>query len=298
MKKLVFVFMALIFSGFTFAQAPKAKKNIALALRYDRKDLKRGQQMPLKEFRNQLGKWAKKNYRVGAPGLVTLWFSVDADNEKTIEGMETVTLADVTLKIKLVNSITDEEKVWEKVVKSRGTSIPDLERSAIRKLSSNGGAKEMARFFDEYLVDEFVNHCSKYYAIAEKKYAEGKYVEAIRILSYIQDGTTCEKKAKNLMKEALLLEQKKVCNDYLYKANLAYESGDYERSLSQLYQISPRSLCAKDAMELAKKIGEKFEHSNVSTKSINIHKFIVEHADLEKQAEWDEKIMMDLIRHN
>jgi len=293
---LIFLFL-ISTSSLSFGQAEQVGKNIAIRVEFESKNRKLPGRYPAMYLSNNLKRWVRKKYSLGKPKLILLKVSVESSNEKTIEGMETVILADVNLKLRIINTITGEEKEWEKVVKSKGSSLLNLKKAAVRKFIGSPGEQELIKFADDYLENEFLTNCQKYYDISTKKYDNGEYVEAVKILSYIQSETSCSKKAKNLMHEAFLMEQKKVCNDHIYKATLAYESGDYNSSVNHLYKISPSSPCAKEAMKLAKKLGKKFKKSDtVPKKTISVHQFILEHAQQDKHAAWNEKIILDLIR--
>lgn len=226
----------------------------------------------------ELNSKLKKDFKLSHNSPIKVSSIATIEDEKLIEGMETMFLNKVSIEITVSNNIKNEEWNWKGTFKGKGDSKKNSIKKALKSFSKKkSGLKDFSFKLNTYLQEEYHNNCNGLIDYANKQYNENNFTKSIMICAQIPKNSQCSVQAKNLKKKAFDSLQKKNCDAILYKATLKKSVKDYNGAIRYLIRISPDSPCASKALDLAKEMEDSINNdSKVDSKNINLYKIILE----------------------
>ena len=220
----------------------------------------------------------KKDFKLAYNSPIIVKSIATIEDEKLIEGMETMFLIKVSITINVTNNIKNEEWSWEETFKGKGDAKKNSIKKAIKNFSKKkNGYKDFSNKLNTYLKNEFQNNCTSILDYANKQFNENNFSKSMMICAQVPENSQCHDQAKNLKKKAFDSLQKKNCEAILYKATMKKSVKDYNGAIRYLIRISPDSPCAPKALDLAKEMENSINNDNkVDSKNINLYKIILE----------------------
>ena len=227
---------------------------------------------------SKVGSMLKKEYKVAPDAFFTLSGLVSIGDSKTINGMDTYTIAETTVHYTISASGKKAAKT-SIVTKCKATSERELRSKIGTSLARDAKHREaLLKFVSEYVAEQF-NSCSDVSKSVTAAIQKNKPVKAYGILAYYDTLTDCEAVKEEMEGKVLDAYEIKACEDITHQAEILANSGSVyklNKAVDQLLMIPPNAPCKDEVMRISELIGKnalelKAKNADRLSERISIH---------------------------
>jgi len=216
----------------------------------------------------------ESDYQFSNTSSIELKPVINTGKAHLIEGMDVKTSGKPELEFHLIDKNTKDKDVFVYSEQLTARTTGDLADALVESFGANADKQsELVTFVKAFVDKVFTEHCQEYKENIQSLNAAKKYDESIKLLlNYTK--SNCDPSAAGLLSKTLTEQSNDVCDTKMQKASVMVNSGvnfQMKRAIPILLSISPDAVCAGEAIQLAKVIGDKL--GKTSTVAVELSQY-------------------------
>lgn len=200
----------------------------------------------------------KDKFKYTPNATYNLTSNISLMNQVKTEGMSNITIEKYQLRIVLLNNEGDSFVTLSYFIKGKNDGNNSGKQSALNEFYLKSGKFQLAiDSIYNYLTNKFNTNCSYLSYDANATANELKKVMADAL--FTPSWSSCAKQSQKVSSELQKLIDRKTCPDKIHHLQILVESRTYNTNsaIQELSSIDKNSICAKEALDIAKKIGSQ-----------------------------------------
>ncbi len=288
MKKIIVLSLVFIFSQTSFAQFSSSNYTIRLTRAKFKQNYAASQ-----KFNTDLNENLSNSFNIGHHSNIIIKPVINTGKAHLIEGMDIKATGNPQLEFIIQEKYSNKDDIFIYKKQITTKNISSMGDQLVALFINDAKAHDdLTQFINNFINLSFNEGCIKQFEKIDNLVQEQKYEDAIRLVSNLIP-SPCKSKAKSIQSELIKKYSETICKSKIQQASIMVNSGvsfQMKRAIPLLLSISPTAPCAKEAIELANKIGSKMD--NTQQISADIKRY-----QSSTNAEWQKLFLMNLIQN-
>jgi hypothetical protein len=227
---------------------------------------------------SKVSSMVKGKFKVADYGLITLSGAISTSDPKTINGMDTYTIADVTTEYTLKASGKKADNL-SITTKCKGSSERDLYSKIGTSLARNSDHREELMAFIQAYIEENYGSCSEISGAINNFIAKKEVKKAYGVLGYYDVSGKCEDEKEKMELAIIEAYKESACTNLTHEAEILANSGSVyklSKAVDKLLMIPPDASCKDDVIRISELINKNAQELNANnakklSERISIH---------------------------